>query len=141
MPPPPKSPIMGRMRQRTVAAEAGHAGINQARIARRCFVRPQTQLLGDAGPERVDQHIGLFDKLEDRLDALRILEVDGDRTPAAAHQIEFGATRHAEAGIGLAVDANDVGAQIGEQHRRERARSNTAQLDHLETDQWARSLV
>jgi len=66
--------------------------------------------------------------VEERLDAVRVLEVDADRAPAAVEHLEppgveapFDRLR--------AVDAHDVGPQVGEQHRRERPRADARDLD------------
>ena len=61
----------------------------------------------------------------------RVLHVDGDRTPAAVHEVALGIDDR----VADAVDAHDVGAEIGEQHRRERHRPEPRQLDHAQPSQ------
>ena len=116
MPPPPKSPtrliggvgfaaratevreragerdvvdvVAGGLRHRTVLAPAGHAAVDELRVAGEARVGAEAEPLGDAGPEALDQRVGLLDEREHRLDAVGLLQVDADRAPAAVQDLE-----------------------------------------------------
>ena len=116
MPPPPKSPtrlsggsgasprrpieceragerdvvdvVAGRLRERTLLAPARHAAVDEARIAREADVGAEAEPLHHAGPEALDQRVGLLDQTQHRVDALGLLQVDADRAPAARQEVE-----------------------------------------------------
>ena len=62
--------------QRTVLAPTGHAAEDEARVAGQALVGPETEALHDAGPEPLDQRVGLLDEAEHGGDAVGVLEVD-----------------------------------------------------------------
>ena len=46
--------------ERTVLAPAGHARVDEPRVARPARVGPDAEPFGDAGPEALEQHVGLL---------------------------------------------------------------------------------
>lgn len=79
----------------------------------------------DPRPEPFEQRIGPFAEAQHQIPALRPLEIDGNRRPAAIHQVVPG--RHGDAPLGIvcAVDAIQFGAHVGQQHPAKLARART----------------
>ena len=86
--------VAGRHRQRPVLAPAGDPGEDQPRVDRRALVGPDAESLAGAGPEAVEQHIGLRSQVQQRLRL--VLDVEVDDALAAVHQVEVLA-RHRQA--------------------------------------------
>ena len=157
MPPPPKSPtrlsggtgasparpiglegagegdvvdvVAGGLGVRAVLAPPGHAPVDELRVAGEAVVGADAEPLGDAGPEALHDDVGLLDQREHRLDAVGALEVDADRAAAAVEHVgrrRLGVAAHDLAGP---VDADDVGAHVGEEHGAERARADPGDLE------------
>ena len=108
---------------------AGHPPVNEPRIARSDVLGAQAQSLGDAGPESLDQRVGLFAELEDEVAAGRVLQVDCDRVARTIEQVPRDVGRGVRGG---ALEAQDVGAEVREQHARERTGTDARQLEHLQ---------
>src|SRR5204863_438550 len=85
--------------------------------------------LHDAGPEPLDQRIGGAREATRERHPLRLLEVHGDGRPPAA--VGTGVARDGAAGT-RALEADDVGAHVGQEHRRERTGSDRAELQDLD---------
>ena len=115
---------------RAVLAPPGHPPEHQLRVAGEALVGPDAEALHHARPEPLDQRVGALDEVEQRGDAVGVLEVDGDVAPAAAARRRRAGVvgRRAAHRLG-AVDADDVGAHVGEQHRGERAGPDAGDLD------------
>ena len=127
--------VPGRLRQRAALAEAGHAAVDQARIARMAVGRAQAQALGHAGAEALDQHVGAGDQAHHGVAAGRRLQVQRHRAPVAPADLEALVHRHAQAaGLG-AVDAHHVGAHVGQQHGAHRAGADAGQFDDAQSFQ------
>ena len=101
-----------------------------ARVAGETRRGADAEPVGDPGPEPLQERVGVGHETQHRLDPVGVLQVDADRTSVAVQD------RHAarvEATVdGLdAVDPQDLGAHVGEQHRRERPRADPDELDDL----------
>ena len=81
------------LRHRAVLAPAGHAAVDELRVAGEAHVGAEAEPLGDAGPEALDERVGLLDEPQHRLDAVGLLEVDADRAPAAVERSRGSACR------------------------------------------------
>ena len=160
MPPPPKSPTMliggvglppsrpkcasapaerdvvdvvaRGLRHRAVLAPAGHAAVDELRVPGEAVVGTEPEPLGDAGAVALDQRVGLLDEPQHRLDAVGVLQVDADRAPAPVQRLEVRLVERRGVDLLGAVDPDDVGAHVGEQHPRERPRADPGQLDDLD---------
>src|SRR5262249_16119348 len=66
-----------------------------------------------------------------QLDALRVLEVDADRPAPAVQRLEVRLGERCGVDLLGPVDADDVGAHVGEQHPGERARPDAGPLADL----------
>src|SRR5262249_30037987 len=56
-----------------------------------------------------------------------------DRAPPAIHRFEVGLVEQPGIDLLRAIDEHDVGTHVGEQHARERARTDAGELDDLHT--------
>ena len=95
------------------------------------IVRPEPEPLHHAGPKTFDQRIGLRDQLLRDFDIFRLLQIERDRAASARQKVEFRLDRRAEIGWLGAIDADDIGAHVGEQHAAERPRADAGELDDL----------
>ena len=75
----------------------------------------------------------LLDELQHELDAFGVLQVDADRTAPAVQRFEIHLVELRGVHLLRAVDADDVGAHVRQQHSGERSRSDTGQLDDLDS--------
>ena len=122
-------------RERAALAPAGHARVHEARVARPARVGPDAEPLGDAGPEPFEQHVGLLAQAQHHLGAALVLQVDADAAPPAVdHRVRRHEPGDARTGrdVGGAVEAQHLGAHVGEQHPRELHRPDVRQLDHAD---------
>ena len=95
----------------------------------------QPQPLHHARSVAFDQRIGTGRELQRGLAASRAAKVERDRASSACDCVE--ARRQSEcAARAWPVDADHLGAQVGEQHRAERARPEADELHHLQAVQW-----
>ena len=73
-------------------------------------------------------------------DAVGLLEVDGDVAPAAVQHVAVRRGRGRPAhGVG-ALDADDVGAHVGQHHGGERPRPDAGDLDDAVALQWSAAI-
>ena len=103
-------------------------------LADRRLVEAET--LDHAGAEVLHQHVGPRGEALDEIDALRRLQVDGDRALVAVEVQERGREAVAPIAVGARVvalarllDLDDVGALVGEDHGRPRPRQHRGQID------------
>ena len=76
------------LRHRAVLAPAGHAPVHELRVAREAHVGTEAEPLGHAGPEALEQRVGLLDEPQHELDAFGVLQVDADRAAPAVQRLE-----------------------------------------------------
>ena len=79
--------VAGLLAARAGLAPPGHPAVDQSLVDLCAVIGTQAEPLGDAGPEALDQHVGLGDELEHRVAAFGGLEVGGDDAPVAAHGV------------------------------------------------------
>ncbi len=113
--------------ERAVLAPAGHAAVDQARVARMAFGGSEAQALHHAGAETFDEHVGFRDDVEHGCGRAVRAQVDLQRAAAAREDV---VRRSARAG---AFDADHLRAHVGEQHRAERPGADARHLDHPES--------
>ena len=123
----------GGLRHRTVLAPARHASVDELRVAGEARVGTEAEPLGDAGPEALEQRVGALDEPQHELDAVGVLQVDADRAAAAVQRLEVRLVELRRVDLLRAVDADDVGAHVRQQHPGERPRSDPGQLDDLDS--------
>jgi hypothetical protein len=90
--------------------------------------RTEPEPFGDTRAQAFDQDVGRFDELKDGLNTARILQINRNRWTATSQDVFIGRTE-LESVATRTVDTDDIGAQIGEQHRGERARADADELD------------
>ena len=113
---------------RAILAPAGHPTEHELRVSRLALLGADAQPLHHAGPEALDERIRGLDELQHRLDPIGVLEIDRDRTAAAAHHIGKGRRPLAVRSL-HAIDSHHVGAHVGQQHRAEGAGADARDLD------------
>ncbi len=96
-------------------------------------VRPDAEPLAGARTEAVEQHVGLGREVEQHLRLL--LHVQVDDALAAVRQVDVLGGHFQAAGP---AHPHHVGAQVGEHHRRMRARADATEFDHLHPRQGSR---
>jgi len=107
----------------------GHAPEHQARVARQAHVGPDPQTLHHTGTEALDQRVGGLHQLQQRLHALGVFQIDGDVATTALQDVEARRVGCRTAHRLAALDANHLGAHVGQHHRRERTGSDSGDLD------------
>lgn len=118
--------VPGPLGQRAVLTPAGHPAVDQRRVAGQAGVGADTEPLGDAGAQPLDEDVGALGEVEHDLRAPRGLEVDGHRALVAVGDVV--GRVDAQTGAGRAIDAHHVGAEVGEHHRRVRAGADACQF-------------
>ena len=113
--------VAGHARIGTALSPARQPRIDQAGVAAAGDVGPEAEALHDPGPIGLEEDVRLLDQAQHGVHSLRALEVDADRALAARQLID---------GAGAdAVDAHDVGTEIGENQTAVRCRGQSGHLD------------
>src|SRR5690606_37748441 len=122
---------------RTVLTPSGHAAVDELRVAGEALVGADAETLHHAGAEALGQRVGALDEIEQGGDPDGVLEIDGD----------VSATTLADVGVrtvGLpgphgtgALDADHLGAEVGQQHCGERTGSDPGDLDDPVSSEWS----
>ena len=112
--------------KRAILSPTGHPRIDQPLVRSEQLVRPQTQPLHHAGAEPFDQNISIGSRFEAESLALLALHIHFN---AVARPLDNGVGDRCTG----TRDANDLCAQIGEQHRDMRARANPCKLDDAQS--------
>ena len=116
--------MTGGRGQRPVLPPAGDPREDQPRIDRRAVGGPDAEPLAGAGPETIEQHVGLGGQLQQR-PRLR-LDVQVDDPLAAVQQVALLGRHRQPAGP---AHPHHVGAQVGKHHPRVRSGPDAAELD------------
>src|SRR5688572_2330522 len=108
----------GAGRVRAGLSEARDAGVYEARVHLRERRVIDAQAILHVGAEVLQQHVGALDQLLQHLDALRLLEVQGDRALVAVRVLVIRAVLPAEGVVPAHalghLDLDHVGAPVGE---------------------------
>ena len=120
--------MAGSLCIRTVLPPPRHATENEARIPLETHVGTDTKPLHHARSEPLDEAVGLGDQVEQRRHAIGMLQIEGDVAPPAEHEVRM-RTLCVGAHRSGTIDADHVCAEIGEQHRGERARPDACEFD------------
>ena len=118
------------LRPRVFGAKAGDRAVDQALVCRRHRFCAEAEAVHDAGAEVLDEHVGLADEATGDLEVVRLLEVEDDAALAA---LEDGVGLVAPARSAGRVDADDLGALVGEHHRRQRPGEVLPEVEHADT--------
>jgi hypothetical protein len=133
-------------RVRALLPPAGHAGVDEARVAGEADVGTETEPLGDAGAVAPGQDVGPVDQPQRRVPPVGLAEVDRDRPLAPGGEVVAAAAGE-EPLDGCAVVGRDVGGpgdgdhlgpEVGEDHGAERPGAPALQLDDLDPGQRTR---
>ena len=129
--------VAGHLAPRAVLAPAGHPAVDQSRVAGVALGGPEAEPLEGAGTHPLDEDVRPLDQREDGGHRLRSLEVERDARPAAVEQV---LVAHGEHPAARPVDADHVGAEVGQGHAGVRARPDPGDLDHLHAPQRSGAL-
>ena len=128
--------VAGHLRVGPLLTPAGHAAEDEPLVARQADIGAEPEAFHDAGPEALEERVGALDQLKRDLDAVGMLEVECDRASAAGEQIAGRLRRHLVGRVGGAIDADDVGAHVGEDHAAERSRPDTLKFNDPNALEW-----
>ncbi|MCY1526140.1 hypothetical protein D9M68_611450 [compost metagenome] len=117
--------------QRAALAPAGHAPVDQLRVALQADIRAEPQALHDARAEALDQHIGTVDQLQQDLVGPRLARVDDDTAPPAPQQTAV----RIEKSSRMAVDTDHLRTHVRQHHRGERCRADRVHFHYFHTCQ------
>jgi len=122
--------VADHLRQRPGLAPAGHAAVDQPRVALGAVGRAQAQALHHAGPVAFDQRVGLGDEVERGGAVGRALEVERDDLLAVEQPIAAGAAELLGHRIATrAADHRDLRAQAGQHPAGQRAGAEALEFD------------
>jgi hypothetical protein len=121
-------------RLRRAGEEALEGQVDDAGMHAREHVVAQAEALDGAVGEVVDDHVRARDQAQEEGPAVRrALQIDRDRALVAVQEVEVGrgARRHAPRLVALAgsLHLDHVGAQVGQEQPRRRARDDVAELE------------
>ena len=122
-----------------VLSPAGHPPVDQPRVAAVALLRADPEALSHSGPHALDEHVCALDEVQHHGDSRRVLEVQLHARPSTGEQVRLARTEKVAAT--RTFDADHVGAQVCQRHRRVRYRSDARQLNDLHPPQRAGSLV
>ena len=114
-------------RQRPLLTPPRHAPVDEPRVPLEALLWPEPETLRDPRAEPFDKHIGPLHQLQDRVASRCSLEVERDRASPAVQHLEARFCGKQLGGPVLALDAQHVGAQVGEQHAPHRGRPDARQ--------------
>jgi hypothetical protein len=117
--------VPGLLSQRPFLAPAGHTRVDETLVAAEAGVRPEPETLHHARAEPLEQRVGSLDQPEHHLRRAFVLQVERHRPPTAPEGL---GERFQAARLGP-IDAQHVGAEIGEQHGPERHGGQPCELD------------
>lgn len=125
--------VPGALGQRAVLAPAGHPAVDELRVAGEAGVGADAEPFGHSGAVALDEDVGAFGQVEDAGRPLVALEVQEDGALVAVGDV----VRRVDAESRAAgpVDADDVGAEVRQQHGGERPGSDARQLHDPDTGQ------
>ena len=119
--------VAGPVRPTVAFGVRGAGGVDEARIARVQRVEADAEPVGDAGPERLDQHVDVVGQLVERVAAGRVLQVERDG-PARAVPHRVAAVVAERVATGR-FDLDDIGTLFGEQQHAERTGDAPGQVE------------
>ena len=107
-------------RARIVRAEPGDRAVDEARVRGPRRVVAEPEAIHHAGPEVLDEHVGVTHEVESGLDPHSRLQIELDAAlaPLLEHSVR-GVVPPRSAGR---IDVNDFSTCVSEQHREQRTR-------------------
>jgi hypothetical protein len=114
----------------------GHPAEDEFRVSLHAHLGPYTESLHHARPETLDQRIGLGHEVEECLDAVGILQVEGDIPPISLQHVThwFGGDPSNRLG---SIHSDDFSTHVGQHHRCEWSGSDSGDLDDSVSAQWS----
>jgi len=122
--------VAGSGAERSALTPAGHAAVDESRVARQHGLGPQAEALHDAGAKALDERIRARDELERGLRARGRLEIERHRAPAAHHDVVPALALEAQIGGRRTIDEQHVRAHVRKQHSGERSGPDRLEFKH-----------
>jgi hypothetical protein len=107
--------VSGLQAPRAGLTPTRHPRVDQALVDLRAVLGAESQPLGHARPQALDEHVGLGDQLQHEVTALVGLEVGGHGPTIAQRGFALAGRNAAE--LAGALDPHHVGAEVAEDHR------------------------
>lgn len=130
-----------RLGERPFLPPTGHAAVDQTRIARQADVGAESEAFHDAGAVALEQAVGALQQVENQRHPIGMLQVDTDAAAAAAQDVQLGPGPLARDGTRGALDAQDLGAHVREQHAGKRAGPDPPDFDDSHSLQRSHACV
>src|SRR5262249_1228558 len=121
---------------RTVLTPSARPSVEEPRVALQARLGAEPEPFHHARAKALDERVDRLDDLQHRAHALRALQVDADRRPAPIDEVPARRAVRLDPDLVGPVEAPDVGTEVGQQHRRERAGADTGELENLDPVQW-----
>ncbi|ONH31737.1 hypothetical protein BL253_08765 [Pseudofrankia asymbiotica] len=122
--------VSGGLRQGAVLPPTGDPPIDQARVQAQAVVRAQAEPFGHSRAEPLDEHVRLGHQAQHASAAVRRLQVGVQDAPPSKSGVT--GCDPARPGRARALDADHVGAEVGQDHRGVRSGPDTRQLHHAQ---------
>ena len=116
-------------RTRVVTAEPGDRAVDEARVRGPHRVVSEPEPIHDAGPEVLDEHVGVTHEVESGLDPRSRLQIE---LHAALAPLEHRVRRVVPPRSAGRIDVNDFSTCVSEQHREQRPGDVVTEVDDLQ---------
>lgn len=127
--------VAGPVGEGAFLAPAGHPAVDEAGVAGVAVGGADAEPFGDAGAVALQEDVGAGGQVEDARGAFGGLQVEDDGALVAVGDVEGGVD--AEAGSPGAVHADDVGAEVGEEHGGEGRGADAGEFHDADTGERA----
>ena len=131
--------MAGGARPGSVLAPSRHAPVDERRPPCEAGLGREAESLHDTGSEAFDEHVRLGDEVEDEIASRVLAYVDDDSGAPAARDVAHRITQR-EPGPGR-LDADALGAEVGEHHGREGRRADARHLDEAHAGERPAHLI
>jgi hypothetical protein len=121
--------------QRPFLAPAGHASVDQARIAFETNFGTETEAFHHTRSKAFDDHVGLIDESQYDLDAFGFLQIDTDASTTTGEHISGRLAGISTANAIRAIDPNDLRTHVREHHPAKGTRADARYFQDLDARQ------
>src|SRR4029077_8010592 len=114
----------------SVLPPASHPCVHKSWIPSKTLLRPETEALEHAGPERVDDHMCCIDQTHPEGALRRVLEIQGDGALTGVEIVELRVAKQSMRIRARPFDHNDVRSELGEHHATKRPWTHSRELQN-----------
>jgi hypothetical protein len=115
----------------SVLSPAGHAPVDEFRVAGEAVVGTEAETFGDARAEALEEAVGALDQAQHRFHALRVLEVHGDGATVPRQYV----LRRRPSRRGT-FDTDHLRAHVRKHHAAEGTGTDAREFDDPDTGKW-----